>query len=188
MFRRVQSEEPAARREGESESMQAVGDFYIAANAIVLGDVAMGPGVNIWYGCVVRGDLARITLGPRVNLQDGTIVHTDTDCPQVIEEGVVVGHAAMLHGSRIGRDCLIGIGARILSGAEIGEESLIGAGCVVMENAKIPPRSVVLGVPGKVVRQISDEQLRRTQWICEHYQEMARRHAAGEFKRPESTR
>jgi carbonic anhydrase/acetyltransferase-like protein (isoleucine patch superfamily) len=164
--------------------MQAVGDFYIAANAIVLGDVVLAPGVNIWYGCVVRGDLATITFGPRVNLQDGSIVHTDTDCPQVIEEGVVVGHAAMLHGSRIGRDTLIGIGARILSGAEIGAECLIGAGAVVTENAKIPPRSLVLGIPGKVVRPVSEEHVQLTRRICGHYQEMARRHAAGEFARP----
>jgi carbonic anhydrase/acetyltransferase-like protein (isoleucine patch superfamily) len=162
--------------------MRAIDDFYIAANAVVLGDVVLSPGANIWYGCVLRGDLARITLGPRVNLQDGCIVHTDTDCPQVMEEGVVVGHAVVLHGSRIGRDSLIGIGARLLSGCEIGAECLIAAGSVVTEGRKVPPRSVVMGVPGKVVRAITNEEVERTRLINAHYVEMARRHAAGEFR------
>ena len=91
--------------------MQRIDDFYIAANAIVLGDVVLSAGANIWYGCVVRGDLARITFGPRANLQDGCIVHTDHDEPQLIEEGVVVGHGAMLHGRLIGKDTLVGMGA-----------------------------------------------------------------------------
>ncbi|HYV36372.1 MAG TPA: gamma carbonic anhydrase family protein [Gemmataceae bacterium] len=164
--------------------MQAIDDFYIAANAVVLGDVVLGPGANIWYGCVVRGDLARITFGPRANLQDGCIVHTDTNCPQEIEEGVVVGHAAMLHGSRIGRDSLIAIGARLLSGCEIGPECLIAAGCVVPENRRIPARSLVMGVPGKVVRTVTDEEVAKTRWINAHYVEMAARHARGEFRRP----
>jgi carbonic anhydrase/acetyltransferase-like protein (isoleucine patch superfamily) len=165
--------------------MRAINGFYIAANAIVLGDVMLAPGANVWYGCVLRGDLARITLGPRVNLQDGCIVHTDTDCPQVMEEGVVVGHAALLHGSRIGQGSLIGIGARLLSGSEIGAECLIAAGSVVTEGKKIPPRSVVMGIPGKVIRPITDEEVERTRRINDHYVKMARRHSRGEFVAPE---
>jgi carbonic anhydrase/acetyltransferase-like protein (isoleucine patch superfamily) len=164
--------------------MRAIHDFYIAANAVVLGDVVLAAGANVWYGCVLRGDLARVTLGPRVNLQDGSIVHTDHACPQALEEGVVVGHAVMLHGSRVGRDSLIGIGARLLSGSEIGEECLVAAGSVVPEGRKIPPRSVVMGIPGKVVRAITEEEVERTRRINAHYAEMARRHAAGEFKPP----
>jgi carbonic anhydrase/acetyltransferase-like protein (isoleucine patch superfamily) len=164
--------------------MRAIKDFYIAANAIVLGDVELSAGVNIWYGCVVRGDLAQITLEPRVNLQDGCIIHTDTDCPQVIEAGVVVGHAVMLHGSRIGAGSLIGIGARLLSGCEIGEECLIAAGSVVTEGRKIPPRSVVMGVPGKAVRLITSEEIQRTRLINAHYVQMAQRHARGDFVPP----
>ena len=90
--------------------MRLIRDFYLADGAIVTGDVQLGPGVNIWYGCVIRGDVARITLGPRVNIQDGSIVHADYDMPQIVEEGVVVGHAAVLHGVRVGRDTLVGIG------------------------------------------------------------------------------
>ena len=108
--------------------MHAIHGYYIAPGVVVTGDVVFADGVNLWFGTVIRGDLARVSLGPRVNLQDGCIVHTDHDCPQVIEEGVVVGHRAVLHGARIGRDSLIGMGAMLLSGSEIGEECLIAAG------------------------------------------------------------
>src|SRR5437660_5950073 len=128
--------------------MHCIQDYYIAQGAVVSGDVILSPGVNIWYVSVVRGDLARITLGPRVNLQDGCIVHTDYDAPQDIEEGVVVGHGAILHGRRIGRETLIGIGARLLTDCEIGEECLIAAGTVVTEKRRIPTHSVVMGIPG----------------------------------------
>src|SRR5262245_53189856 len=120
--------------------MQQINDFYIAPGVVVTGDVVLSRGVNIWYGCVVRGDVARVTFEPRVNLQDGSIVHADFDLPQVIEEGVVVGHGAMLHGTRIARDTLVGIGARILAGAEVGEECVIAAGAIVVEGSRIPPR------------------------------------------------
>ncbi len=163
--------------------MQAIDGFYIAENAIVLGDIALSQGVNIWYACVVRGDLARITFGPRVNLQDGCIVHTDGDCPQVIEEGVVIGHAAVLHGSRIGAGSLIGIGARLLSGSDIGEECLIAAGSVVPQGRRIPPRSLVMGIPAKVVRAVTDEEVAKTRRINANYLELAARHARHEFHR-----
>src|SRR6516162_6948136 len=106
------------QRKGRT-AMRAIQDFYVAHNAIVTGDVVLSAGANVWFGSILRGDLARITLGPRVNLQDGCVVHTDYDKPQVIEEGVVVGHRAVLHGSFIGRDTLIGMGALLLSNCEI---------------------------------------------------------------------
>src|SRR5262245_34374205 len=130
--------------------MQTIKDYYVADNAIVMGHVAVDTGANIWFNSVLRGDLAQITLGRRVSIQDGCIVHTDTAAPQAIEDGVVVGHGAILHGRHIGRDTLVGIGARLLSGSEIGEECLIAAGAVVTEGRRIPPRSVVMGIPGKV--------------------------------------
>jgi carbonic anhydrase/acetyltransferase-like protein (isoleucine patch superfamily) len=164
--------------------MQTIQDYYIAPGAVVTGDVVLAAGVNIWFSTVVRGDLARITLGPRVNLQDGCIVHTDQDLPQDIDEGVVVGHGAILHGRRIGRDSLIGIGARLLSGCEIGEECLIAAGSVVTEGRRIPPRSVVMGIPGKVVREIRPEELERTRSISAHYLEMAQRYARNAYPPP----
>lgn len=161
--------------------MRAVKDAYVAPNAVVCGDVVLSPGVNIWFGCIVRGDLARITFGPRANLQDGCIVHTDYDCPQDIQEGVVVGHGAMLHGKLIGRNTLVGMGAILLSGTEIGPDCLIAAGTLVTENRRIPARSVVMGVPGKVVREVTDEDLQRTREICAHYMELAQRYSRGAF-------
>lgn len=164
--------------------MQNIQGFYIAPGVVVTGDVVLSAGVNIWFGSVIRGDIARITFGPRANLQDGCIVHADHDAPQDIEEGVVVGHAAVLHGRRIGRDSLIGIGARLLSGSDIGEECLIAAGSVVTEGRRIPPRSVVMGIPGKVVRAITPEEVERTRSICAHYLDLAQRYAAGSFPPP----
>lgn len=138
--------------------------------------------MNIWYGAVIRGDVAPITLGENVNLQDGVIVHCDYGFPNVIESGVVAGHAAVLHGIRVGRDTLIGIGAKLLSGTDIGEECLIAAGAVVPPGMKVPPRSVVMGLPGKVVRAVTPEEVARTRTINERYLEMAKRYRAGEFK------
>jgi carbonic anhydrase/acetyltransferase-like protein (isoleucine patch superfamily) len=162
----------------------SIQDYYVADGAVVRGDVVLAAGVNLWFNVVVRGDLARITLGPRVNIQDGCILHTDTEQPQDVEEGVVVGHAAVLHGRRVGHDTLIGIGARLLSGCEIGEECLVAAGAVVTEGRRVPPRSVVMGVPGKVVRPITPEELERTRAINAHYLEMAQRYARGAYPPP----
>lgn len=167
-----------------SEAMHAIKDFYVASTAVVTGHVALGPGVNIWFGTVIRGDLAEIVLEPRVNLQDGCIVHTDTDAPMRIGEGVVVGHGAILHGTKIGKDSLIGMGAKLLSGCEIGAECLIAAGSLVTEGRRIPPRSVVMGVPGKVVRVITEEELERTRTICAHYLEMAQRYVRAAYPPP----
>jgi carbonic anhydrase/acetyltransferase-like protein (isoleucine patch superfamily) len=119
-----------------------------------------------------------------VNIQDGCVVHTDHNQPQDIEEGVVVGHRAVLHGKRIGRDSLIGMGALLLTGCEIGPECVIAAGALVTEGRRIPPRSVVKGVPGKVVREVTDDELRRTLAICASYQELAQRYARGGFASP----
>jgi carbonic anhydrase/acetyltransferase-like protein (isoleucine patch superfamily) len=164
--------------------MQAIRDFYVARGVVVTGDVVLSAGVNLWYGTVVRGDLATITLGPRVNVQDGCVLHTDHGEPQVIEQGVVVGHRAVLHGRRVGRDTLIGMGALLLSGCEVGEECLIAAGTLITERRRIPPRSVVMGVPGKVVREITPDELALTQRISASYLELAQRYAHGAFPPP----
>jgi carbonic anhydrase/acetyltransferase-like protein (isoleucine patch superfamily) len=161
--------------------MRKVGDAFLAHNALVIGDVHLAAGVNLWFNVVIRGDLARITLGPRVNLQDGVIVHTDYDVPQDIEEGVVAGHGAILHGRRIGAGCLIGMGAVVLSNSEIGAESLIAAGCVVSERMIVPPRSLVAGVPGRVIKEVPDEWLARARRINAHYLELAGRYARDEI-------
>jgi carbonic anhydrase/acetyltransferase-like protein (isoleucine patch superfamily) len=161
--------------------MQQFPDVFVAPGVVITGDVVLSPGVNLWFGTVIRGDLARITLGPGVNIQDGCILHTDRDVPQDIEEGVVAGHGAILHGSRIGRDTLIGMGAVLLSGTEIGEGCVIGAGTVVVEGRHIPPRSLVMGTPGKVIRPTTPAEIERTRGICTRYQALARRYAQGDF-------
>jgi carbonic anhydrase/acetyltransferase-like protein (isoleucine patch superfamily) len=162
--------------------MRKVGECYLAHNTLVIGDVQLAAGVNLWFNVVIRGDLARITLGPRVNLQDGVIVHTDYDVPQDIEEGVVAGHGAILHGRRIGAGSLIGMGATVLSGSEIGAESLIAAGCVVPERMIVPPRSMVAGVPGRIIKEVPEAWLVRSRRINAHYLELAGRYVRGEIK------
>jgi carbonic anhydrase/acetyltransferase-like protein (isoleucine patch superfamily) len=165
-------------------TIETIQDYYIAGNAVVRGDVVLSAGVNIWFGVVIRGDLAQIKLGPRVNVQDGSIVHTDYDAPLEIEEGVVIGHAAVVHGRKVGRGSLIGMGAKLLSGSEIGQDCLIAAGTVVTENRRIPDRSVVMGIPGKVVREVTAAELERTRDICVHYLELAQRYARGAYPPP----
>jgi carbonic anhydrase/acetyltransferase-like protein (isoleucine patch superfamily) len=164
--------------------MRRIGESYVARDAVVVGDIVLSPGVNIWHGCILRGDLSRITLGPNANIQDGTIIHTDHDEPLTVGEDVVVGHRAVLHGVFIGRGTLVGMGAILLARSEVGDECVIAAGALVGEGKKIPPRSVVMGVPGKVVRQVTDEEAARVRQTAKHYLEMAVRHAAGEFPPP----
>ncbi|MFT4646887.1 MAG: carbonic anhydrase/acetyltransferase-like protein (isoleucine patch superfamily) [Planctomycetota bacterium] len=139
--------------------MQPVeGGGFVAAGARVMADVTLGEDAGIWFGCVVRGDDAPIRIGARTNIQDGTIVHADPGVPNEIGSGVTVGHRCVLHGAKIGDNCLIGMGAILLGGCEIGAESLIGAGAVVKENMIVPPRSLVVGIPGRIVRSITDEE------------------------------
>jgi carbonic anhydrase/acetyltransferase-like protein (isoleucine patch superfamily) len=152
----------------------------IANTATFVGEVVSSVGVNVWFSAVVRGDVAPITLGENVNLQDGVIVHCDYDVPQVIEAGVVAGHAAVLHGKRIGRDTLVGMGAKLLAGTVVGEECVIAAGAVVPPNTVVPPRSLVLGLPAKVVRTVTDAEVERTRETCRRYRQLAERYLLGE--------
>jgi carbonic anhydrase/acetyltransferase-like protein (isoleucine patch superfamily) len=127
--------------------------------ATVIGQVTLGDDVSIWPGAVLRGDMAAIRVGNRTNIQDGSIFHTDTDFPALIGEDCVVGHKACVHACTVGNRCLIGINSTVLTGAVVGDECIIGAGAVVLEGAQIPARSLVLGVPGKVVRKITDQEV-----------------------------
>jgi len=142
---------------------------------LLLGFVALAIATTFAVYTVVRN---------RVNLQDGCLVHTDSDAAMTIAEGVVVGHGAILHGTKIGRDSLIGMGAKLLGGSEVGEESLVAAGALVTEGCRIPPRSVVMGMPAKVVRPITADELARTHSICAHYLEMAQRYVRGAYPPP----
>jgi carbonic anhydrase/acetyltransferase-like protein (isoleucine patch superfamily) len=128
--------------------------------AVVIGDVVLGDDVGLWPSAILRGDMAAIRVGCRTNIQDGCVFHTDTGYPCVVGEDCVVGHKACVHACTVGNRCLIGINSTVLTGAVIGDECIIGAGAVVLEGANIPARSLVLGVPGKVVRRITDEEVK----------------------------
>jgi carbonic anhydrase/acetyltransferase-like protein (isoleucine patch superfamily)/membrane protease YdiL (CAAX protease family) len=135
------------------------GGAFVASNAVVTGDVTLGEDVGIWFGCVVRGDDAPLTVGRRTNVQDLTMIHADTGVPNVIGEEVTIGHRCVLHGAKIEDRCLIGMGAVLLGGSVIGAESLIAAGAVVKEGFVVPPRSLVAGVPGRILRTLTDEEV-----------------------------
>jgi carbonic anhydrase/acetyltransferase-like protein (isoleucine patch superfamily) len=140
--------------------MRAVeGGAWVAEGATITGEITFGEDANVWFGCVIRGDDAPITIGRRTNIQDLTMIHCDHGVPNVIGEEVTVGHGCILHGAEVGDRCLIGMGAILLAGSRIGEGSIIGAGAVVKEGAVIPPRSLVVGLPARIIRQVTDEQV-----------------------------
>jgi carbonic anhydrase/acetyltransferase-like protein (isoleucine patch superfamily) len=149
---------------------------FVAETAVVLGDVEIEDEASIWYGTVLRGDKGRITVSRKVNIQDNSVVHTTPGEDSFIGEGTTIGHGAVIHGRSIGKYCLIGMGAVILGKAVVGERCIIGAGAVVKEGDVIPDHSLVVGVPGKVVKQLSPEQLKYPEANCEEYVELARRY------------
>ena len=130
---------------------------FIAENAVVIGQVTMQEYSSIWYGCVARGDINRIIIGRYSNIQDGSVLHVSDTCAVVLGDFVSIGHNATLHGCVIEEHCLIGMGAILLNGATVGKGSIIASGALVQENHEIPPYSLVVGVPGKVVRSIHQE-------------------------------
>lgn len=134
----------------------------LAENAVVAGDVTLGEDVTVWYGAVLRGDVGPIRAGRGTNLQDNVTVHCAAGVPTVLGEHVVVGHGAILHSCTIEDGCLIGMGAVLLDGCVIGAGAIVGAGAVVPPGKAVPPRSVVMGVPGEVVREASVEEVRAT--------------------------
>lgn len=150
------------------------GAAMIADNATVVGDVRLGKDVGVWFGVTIRGDDASITIGDECNVQDNSCIHVDVGAPLVMGRGVTVGHGVILHGVEVGDYALIGMGAIVLAGARIGEYAILGAGALIKENAVIPPRSVVLGMPGRVVRQVTDEEMAHQRWRAAHYVARAR--------------
>ena len=149
-------------------------DAYLAPGTHVAGQVEVGAHASVWFGVVVRGDNEPIRIGARSNIQENTVMHVDTGHPLTVGTDVTVGHLAMLHGCTIGDGCLIGIKAVIMNGAVIGAQSLIGAGALVTEGKEIPPRSLVLGSPGKVVRTLTDAEVARLQASADSYVARAR--------------
>jgi carbonic anhydrase/acetyltransferase-like protein (isoleucine patch superfamily) len=152
---------------------------FIAPGAIVLGDVRIGAQSSVWYNAVLRGDTDTISLGAHTNVQDGAVIHVDPGVPCSIGAGVTIGHGAVVHGAFVEDDVLIGIGAIVLSGACIGHDCIIGAGSLVTGHSVIPPRSMVLGVPGRVVRQLTDEEVQSIRAAADHYVQHSARYKQG---------
>jgi len=164
---------------GHRPKLPPQGEYFIAPTATVLGKVELGRQVSVWFGAVLRGDYEFIRVGDGSNVQDNAVLHTDWGCPLNIGKGVVVGHAAILHGATIGDDVLIGMGAKVLNRAVIGEGSIIAAGALVPEGKEIPPRSLVMGMPGKVVREVTDEQLEKIRKNARDYVEKIPQYLSG---------
>lgn len=148
---------------------------FVAPNAVVMGSVSVATKASIWYGAVVRGDVERIEIGECTNIQDGAILHGDPGKPTILEDHVTVGHRAVVHSAYIERGSLIGIGAVILDGVRVGAGSIIGAGAVVTKD--VPPSSLVIGVPGKVIRQNSPQQVAELIEHAKRYEKLALVHA-----------
>jgi len=158
---------------------------WIAPSANVIGDVTIGAHASIWYHCVLRGDIAPITIGPGTNVQDLTMVHVDVNRPCRIGAGVGIGHRAIIHGCDVEDGCLIGMGAVILSNAVIGAGSVVAAGALVTEGRRTPPGSLVVGVPGRVVRPVDDELRGRIRMTLDHYRALKDLHAEGRWQPPD---
>ncbi len=155
------------------------GDFWIAPGAHVIGNVVIEAGVGIWFGCTLRGDNEQIFIGAGSNIQENTVMHTDIGYPLTIGQDCTIGHKAMLHGCTIGENSLIGMGATVLNGAKIGRNCLIGAGALVTEGKEIPDGSLVMGAPGKVVRQLGDKAIKMLGLSAQQYQINMRRFRDG---------
>ena len=151
---------------------------FVAPNATLIGDIVLAEETSVWFGAVLRGDNDRIQVGPRSNIQDLAVIHVDPDVPVIIGADVTVGHRAIIHGATIEDGCLIGMGAIVLNRAVVGAGSIVGAGAVVREGDVIPPRSLVVGVPGKVVRQLGDDQVQANLEAAARYVQNGRAYLA----------
>jgi carbonic anhydrase/acetyltransferase-like protein (isoleucine patch superfamily) len=151
---------------------------FVAADAIVIGDVTLGALSSVWYGCVLRGDINSIVIGEGSNVQDGTIVHLADDHGVRVGNYTTIGHAAIIHACDIGEECLIGMGATILDGARIGDRCIVGANTLVTQRFIAPPGSMILGSPAKVTRRLSADELAGLRCWAEKYVQVAKAHAA----------
>ena len=170
---------PLYELDGVAVRTAGAGRCWVAPNAVVIGNVEIEQDASVWFGAIVRGDNEPIRIGRGSNIQEACVLHTDPGFPMTIGPDCTIGHMVMLHGCTIGRGSLVGIGSIVLNGARIGEECLIGANTLIPEGKEIPPRSMVLGSPGKVVRQLSDQDVARFSGAAGRYVENWRRFAAG---------
>ena len=154
-------------------------ESWVAPGAHVIGNVWIGPGAGIWFGAVLRGDNEPILVGQGTNIQDNAVCHTDIGFPLNIGPGCTIGHKAILHGCSIGENTLVGMGATILNGARIGKNCLIGAGALITEGREIPNGSLVIGSPGKVKRDLTEEEIEGLRESAKGYTENMKRFKAG---------
>lgn len=155
------------------------GNAYFATTAVVVGDVEVGEGCNIWFGAVVRGDVAPIRIGRRVNVQDNCVIHCDSGIANIIEDDVTIGHGAIVHGEWVGEGSLIGMGAKVLGRTKIGKRCLIAAGAVLSPGMEVPDEHVVMGLPGKVIRPVRPAEFEYMKWLSAHYVQLAQRYMNG---------
>jgi carbonic anhydrase/acetyltransferase-like protein (isoleucine patch superfamily) len=153
----------------DSESTHIDESAFIAKNATVLGNVTVGAHASVWFNVVIRGDVEKIAIGARSNIQDLTMIHADAGSPCTIGAGVTVGHRAIVHGATVEDGAMIGMGAIVMNGAKIGAQSIVAAGALIGEGKEIPPRSLVVGVPGKVIRSLTEPELAALQISADHY-------------------
>lgn len=165
--------------DGVAPELPEGGDVWVAPDANVIGQVRLGAGCGIWFGATLRGDTEPIIVGEGSNIQENCVLHTDVGFPLTIGRDCTIGHKAMLHGCTIGDESLIGMGATVLNGAVIGKNCLIGAGALVTEGKTIPDGSLVVGAPGKVIRQLDDAAIEGLRASARHYQDNMRRFRAG---------
>ncbi len=163
-------------RLGQSH-VEAHPDSWIAPNATLVGKVKLEPGASVWFNAVLRGDNELIHIGENSNVQDGTVMHTDMGFPLSVGKGVTIGHNAMLHGCTVGDYSLVGINAVVLNGAKIGKYCIIGANSLIAEGKEIPDGSLVVGSPGKVVRELNEQQMKMLEAGAAHYVHNAQRYA-----------
>src|SRR3954463_1213061 len=158
------------------------GRYFLAHNATLTGEIAIGEDASFWFNAVVRGDVAPIAIGKCVNVQDGACIHCDSGVANVIADDVTIGHGAIVHGMFVGHGTLIGMGAKVLGRTQIGRECLIAAGAVVPPGLEVPDGMVVMGVPGKIVRPVKEEERKYMRWLVPHYVELAEKYARGEIR------
>jgi len=165
----------------ENKKIKNAGENWVASNASIIGDVTLEKNTSIWFNATLRGDVENIYVGEGSNIQDGSVLHTDPGYPLKIGKNVTIGHLVMLHGCIIGNNSLIGIGAVILNNAKIGKNCIIGANALVTENKEIPDNSLVIGSPGKIARQVTNEEVKSITQNAIHYQENWKKYPKSTF-------
>ena len=165
----------------ENKKVKNSGENWAASNASIIGDITLEKNTSIWFNTTLRGDVENIHIGEGSNVQDGSVLHTDPGYPLKIGKDVTIGHLAVLHGCTIGDNSLIGIGAVILNGAKIGKNCIIGAKALISENKEIPDNSLVVGLPGKIIRQVTESEVKLINDNAIHYQENWKKYSKSIF-------